>query len=426
MIKKTIKKFKQHDNKVLLSNFLSLSILQGANFILPLLSIPYLIRILGVELYGLLAFATAMNTYFLILSDYGFNLTATREISTQRDSKEKVIEIFSAVLTIKFLLMLFGLLILTIVVFLFDRFRENWEIYYLTFGMVVGQVLFPIWFFQGMEKMKYISILNILAKSIFLIAIFVYVNDKNDYYLVPFFNSLGFIFSGIISLIFIKKEFSISYKWQSFSTLKFYFKDGWHIFVSRIAVVLYTSSNILVLGLFTNNTMVGYYSIAQRVIAAISSLGAIINQAIFPYLSNKWKKSKQGYYVLFRKILKGMSVGLLFVILILLVLSPNIVYLLAGEHIKETTSVLRLLAFTAILSPLGGLFTQSFVTQKENFYVTKVTIYTMVLNLFLVFVLIKFYGIYGLAGTVLSVQVFHLLINLEYYSKLKRKNRCVE
>lgn len=412
------------DKKVLISNFFSLSILQGANFILPLLAVPYLIRVLGVELYGMLAFATAMTMYFMILSDYGFNLTATREISIHRESNKKVTEIFSAVMTIKFLLMILGLLILTIVVFSFERFQEDWVVYFLTFGMVIGQVLFPVWFFQGMEKMKYISILNILAKTIFLIAIFIFIHEKEDFYLVPLFNSMGFIIAGIISLYYIKKEFNISFKLQSIDTLGYYLKDGWHIFISRIAVVLYTSSNIFILGLFTNNTLVGYYAIAEKVTGAISALGSIINQVLFPYLSKIWNQNRQNYYIKFKNIFKGMSIGMLIIALMLFMLAPYIVNLLSGEDIKESTVVLQLLSITVVLFPLGGLFTQSFVTQKENAYVTKVTIYTMLVNLSLVIILIKLYGIYGLAFTVILVQLFHLFINSKYFSQLKRNSIC--
>lgn len=315
----------KREGRVLVSNFLALGVVQGLNFLLPLLVVPYLLYTLGIELFGLLAMATAFSSYFLILSDYGFNVTATREISIHREDREKLNEIFSAVMTIKLLLMSLGFSILLLTLWLFDSLGKDALIYILSFGMVLGEVLFPIWFFQGIEKMRYIAILNIVAKLFFLLAILLFVEREDDIYLVPLFNSLGFIMVGLVSLFYIHKKFNIRFVWQPYRVLRQYIIMGWHIFLSKLAVTLYSSSNIFILGLFTNHLMVGYYAVAYKVVSALVSLGDIVNQVIFPYLSKKWIENREFYYKLFYKFLQGIILTMLFIAVILF-LQPKILY----------------------------------------------------------------------------------------------------
>ena len=157
------------DKKRLLSNFVSLSVLQGLNMILPLLTLPYLVRVLGVENFGLVNFSLSIIMYFNILVSFGFELSATREISLHRDNLEKVSEIFSTVMLIKALLLFVSFLILSFLLFLNETFNANIELYYITFLLVLGNFLFPSWFFQGMERMEYITYINLIFRILFLV-----------------------------------------------------------------------------------------------------------------------------------------------------------------------------------------------------------------------------------------------------------------
>ena len=411
------------DKKRLFSNFFSLLILQGANYVLPLITFPYLVQVLGIDYFGLLAFATAIIAYLSIITDYGFNLTATREISIHRDNKEKVIEIFSAVMTIKFILMILSFLLLFVIVFSFEKFSTHWDIYFFTFATVVGQVLFPVWFFQGMESMKYISYLNIFAKSIFTIAIFIFVEEQSDFYLVPLFTSAGFIVAGLWSLFLIHKKFDITFKWQSINTLKEYLIDGWHIFISRIYVNLYTTTNIILLGVFTNNTAVGYYSIAEKIVVAIGGLFEPANQTIFPYLARKYKENFTQFVVFVKKIAL-----LFFFISLSFVLSfeyfkETVVYLVTGSYNLEVSVLLGVFLLRVLSYPFGALFSNSLIIMNRKKEFMRVMNYTVLLDLLIVPLSIYHYQAMGLVISFILVLFVHISLLLYYLNKSIQNER---
>lgn len=303
MIKRIKSLTNTEDKKRLMSNFFSLSSLKAVDLLLPLITLPYLVRVLGIDNYGILAFASAIIAYFSIFVEYGFNTTATRSVSINRNNKDMLEEIFSSVMIIKSFLMFFGLILLLIIISSFQKFNEYWLIYIITYGAVIGQILFPNWFFQGMEKMKYVTYLNIFAKLIFTVALFVFVTQPEDLYLVPLFSSLGFFVSGIWSLLIIKKEFNISYKHQTIQTIKRYLKDGWHIFIANLSGNLYGKGNVIILGLLTTPVIVGFYSLGQKLTSAIISVFQVFTQTVMPYLSRIKEENYEKFKFITRKII---------------------------------------------------------------------------------------------------------------------------
>jgi PST family polysaccharide transporter len=385
-------------------------VLQAANYILPLITLPYLVRILGVEYFGLLAFATATVAYFQIITDYGFNLTATREISIHRDNKEKVIEIFSSVMTIKVILMFVSLFLLSILVFSFEKFSKDWEIYFLTFGTVVGQVLFPVWFFQGMERMKYITYLNILSKSIFTVAIFVFVQKQSDYYLVPFLTTVGSLLAGVLSLWLVRKEFDVWFVWQKLESIKFYLMEGWYVFLSQLKISLFSSTNIIILGLITNNAAVGYYSAAEKVMRATAMLQGPIVGSIFPYIAKIMKENQELAFIKLKKIIKIGSLVYSFIFFLILVFAKEITILLFGSQYEESIILLRIMSIVPLSIFLNNIFgTQIMlnINREKQFFI--ILLIGGIGNLFLCTVLVYLYGALGATISMLIIEIFIML-----------------
>jgi PST family polysaccharide transporter len=401
------KLLKSDTRRRLVENFLSLSVLQIANYILPLITLPYLARVLGPEKFGLIAFSQAFIGYFIILTDYGFNLSATRDISINRGNKEKVSEIFSSVMMIKFFLFLLALGIMSAIIFVFEKFRQDWKMYYLTFGMVLGQVLFPVWFFQGMERMKYITFLNILSKLIFTIAIFIFVRKVEDYLYVPLLNSLGFIVAGVLGLWLALRDFGIEFKIPSWKEIKHQLKEGWYIFISTVAISLYTISNTFILGLFANSTIVGYYSAAEKIIKAIQGLSNPISQTIYPYVSKLMHESRESGIKFLRKVTFLIGSFNLVLSLSIFIFADLIVKVALGAQYEGSVIVLRILAFLPFIIGLSNVFgIQTMLTLNFKKAFSKILIFASFLNLVLAFILVPSLKHIGISISVLISEIF--------------------
>ncbi|MCD6105628.1 MAG: flippase [Thermosipho sp. (in: Bacteria)] len=397
-------------------NFLSLSALQAVNYLLPLITLPYLVRVLGPEKFGLIAFAQAFIQYFNILTDYGFNLSATREISIHRDNKEKISEIFSSVMITKIGLMIISFLILSVLVFTIPKFRNDWLIYFFTFGMVIGQILFPVWFFQGMERMKYITILNIVAKGIFTICIFIFIRKMADYLYVPLINSMGFLVAGGLSLRIVSKDFGIKFILPSFKAIKHQLKEGWHIFISTAAISLYTNTRIFAVGLFTNNTITGYYAIAEKLINVIQTfpLSSLL-QTLYPRLSKIYLENKEKAKKLMDRFQNLTIVIYLLVLPLIFVATPPIVKIVTGAPYKEVIVSFRLLLIAVFFINANAFRVQFLLVMGKYNIFARIHLIMGIIGLLLTFLATYFFSYIGTATSIIVVEFVILVLTIKYY-----------
>lgn len=286
LLERIREKLKDENLKRLAENYFSLAFLQGLNYIIPLITLPYLVRVLEIENYGLVQFANSFVLYFVILTDFGFNLFAPREIAVHRSDIRKVSEIFWSVYILKAALMAVCFVILAGIVFYFDRFNRVWPLYIVSYGIVLGQGFFPVWFFQGMEKMKFIALLNIVARSVFAIAIFSFIRSPQDFLLVPLSHTAGYAVAAGLSFWIIRKRFGLQVFIPEIRVLISYLKRSFQFFLSRVSVSMYTVSNTFVVGLFLGNAAAGYYSAAEKIYNVMISMYSPLSAALYPFMAH--------------------------------------------------------------------------------------------------------------------------------------------
>ena len=403
------------EKKRLAGNIFSLWVLTGANYILPLFTLPYLVRVLGAEYFGLLAFATATITYFNLITDYGFNLSATQQISINRNNKEKISEIFSSVMITKAVLLIFSFFILCIVLLSFDKFSRNWKVYFLTFGTVIGQALFPVWLFQGLEKMKIVTYLNISAKIFFTICVFILVKNKQDYYYVPLLSSLGFLFVGIWSLVLAKSEFNLAFNWPTLKVVKYQLYEGWYIFSSSITISLYTISATFFLGLFTNNIIVGYFSAADKIIQAIKSLYQAVSQSIFPLIGNKIHDNKLAALALLNKITWIVGIGMFIISTLVFSLADDIINVFLGKQYYRSVLLLKIMSFLPFIIALSNMFgVQTMLNLGLKKAFSRIVGFAAILGIILTMVVVPLFHELGTALVLLTVEIFVVIVMYIY------------
>jgi len=402
------------ERKIVLGNFISLTTLQGISYILPIAVLPYLIRVIGMEKFGLIAFAQSLVQYFMILTDYGFSLSATRTIALIGEHKKKISVLFSSVMTVKLIFAAISLLALCVILYLVPRFRDDWIVYFLCFGTVIGNTLFPVWFFQGKEKMSYIAVVNVISGLTYAICIFIFINAPEDYLLVPLIGSLLSITSGVLGLYIAFKKFQLEFIFQKYADIKRELKTGWDIFISVLAVNVYTTSRVFAVGLLTNNVLTGYYSLAEKIANIIQTFPMdSFTRAVYPRISHIFAKNKQRALTIMYRIQDGITLGFVISLPIAYFLAPWIISLACGVVYKEVVFALRLLLAAVFFVGANNFKVQFLlVCGKPDLY-AKIHIAAALSGLPLIFILIKKFSYVGAAlATVITEAGVFILTSL--------------
>ena len=343
-------------NKQIIENFFSLSVLNALNVLLPLITLPYILHVVGKSNYGVYSYVYAVLQYVILFSTYGFNFSATKQISQCRDDKDAVSRIYNAVIACKGIIAV----VLSLLLLLFSRivFKDDLGVLMFLYGlgMVVGDIFTPVWLFQGMEKMKYMTIVNASSKILFTILIFIVVRKQEDFELLILLNSLGYLLAGLLSVILVYRQFHLGFHRTTFRDVVSQFKDGGAVFGSTFGMNLYRNANIIILKQFVSDDLVGLYSAAEKVIKGFQSIISPAAQALFPHLSHRFKGQPIKKNM---RLLRKISLPFIAVVLVVTfgvyIFAPLISDILCGKEFAACVPLIRIMTLVILFGEINYL-----------------------------------------------------------------------
>lgn len=317
------------------------SILTTANYIFPLLTYPYVSRVLGVNNIGVCNFIDGIINYFVLFSMMGISILGIREVATNKNNPEKLQKTFSSLLTINSITTIIGLVILTIATISIPRLAENIEL------MIFGgfKLLFNLflieWFYKGLEDFRYITIRTIFVKCLYVIAVFAFVRKSTDYPIYYLITILMVVVNAIVNIIHSRKFTTFSFKGIK---IKPYIKPYFTLGIYLLLTSMYTSFNVIYLGFVGGDTEVGYYTTATKLYTILIALFIALTGVLLPRMSSLIAEGKIDEF----KAKIDQSVNILLsisfpAIIFMTMLAPQIIYLISGPGYEGAIVPMRII-----------------------------------------------------------------------------------
>lgn len=404
--------------KKLIFNFLSYGSYQVITYLSYLITIPYIVRVVGKANFGIISMALALVSYMAIISEFGFSINGVQYIAQNQNNSIKKREIVTNIFALQLLLMLGSFILLFIIINSISQFQPYRNIFYFTFLIIPANITMALWFYIGMEKIKYLSVIILISKVLYIVLIFIFLIRAEDFYFVPLFNGIAALFAGLCSLYLILFKFKIyPPDFKSIKIIK-YIKSNWNIFLSFLSMNLYRNSNVLILGFLVTESSVGIYSGGEKIVIVLQSIFAPITQVIYPYISRLRVNDPQKSKKILIALTVFISVGTFLVSFLLYVFSTKIALIVLGEEFIKSGSIIKISSFVVFFGTLNFILGIIFMTNygmKNEF--TKAVLLTGILNVIICYLLSYMWQEIGTAFAFLGAEIILFLLLLFFINR---------
>lgn len=336
------------NNQTLIKNTGYLSIIEIVRLAMPFVALPYIIKTIGAENYGLAIFAQTIIAYFSIFINFGLDISAVKDVSINRNNREELGKIVSAVLSLKAILFIISFSVLLLLLVFVPFLHSHRLLFLYAFLTCLSELLFPVWFYQGIEKMKYITIIRTLTIILYTGSIFLFIHGSQDYAKLVLLQSLSLLIGGFVSVYLLLRVESIRLRWPKRTALVNIFKESIPFFFSRLSVVLNNTMAKTISGIFFSMNMVTAFDLAQKIASVALIPMQMMNQAAYPNIAKTLNKQ------FVTKFLK-LNITISFIVaLLVFLLAPIAIHFFAGNQITEAVKLTRILSLWVFA---GGMTT---------------------------------------------------------------------
>jgi O-antigen/teichoic acid export membrane protein len=396
------------------------SVVQVVNYIFPLITVPYVSRIIGPESYGIINYATVFMAYFVMLIGYGFDLTGTRRIAQGPDDINYRNKVYSEILNARVVLFFFSCIIFLICVVTIEPLKQDLRVTILLFLMCLSNMLVPNYIYQGMQNLLVFAKTNFVRSLIYTLLIFVFIKEKNDYIYIVTINVVLTLSISLFLIFYAKRKYNLKFDFIPFKETLVFIWNERIVFFSTVVISLYTTTNVVLLGFFDTMENVAYFTTSQNLVNITATvLTAPMSAALYPYLSSSFAISKQNGLDTAKKILPVIFYFLLISCFTLFLLAPFIVNILYGKEFQNSIFPMQIMAFAPFVIALSNFFgIQIMLNLKLDKLFLKIVSLCSVFGLIFNFLMSKQWGY---VGTAFNVIIVELVVTCAVYIGLKRR-----
>lgn len=401
-----------------IQNFIFLAIIQASNILISLISMPLLITSIGVDQFGLVNLALSVIILANIMVGFGFNLSGPREVAINHKDKEALSHLLSNIIFSRIVMAAVAALIIFIAIFGFGLFKEYQIILAFSVLLLFSEATLPLWFFQGLEKMKLISISNVFSKLLFLMGIVLFIHRPEQSKWVNFLLGGTGLSINILLLFYIHYQMEILFYKPKFIQIFASLKDNILLFFSNLATHISINGGLIILSFFSTAEILGMFSLAERIIMVLRMFPALIIQAIYPNASRMYEEGLAAFISFVRKIYSWSLLIGFTISLVTYFIAPYAVFLLSKSELPEAVIYLRILSFIPFLACLNiaNIVMLLVTDQKDQLFNVSwlMCLYMLTVSILLTDKL----GAEGLSYALLSTEIIVFIIStILLYSK---------